>query len=127
MVMELGATPPVDSFRFLRWVPEMFLGKWKTRVTECRDMMDSLYFEVLHRVIQRRKDGIRKDSLMDKALDDQEKHGFSEHRLAFMGGSMMEGGSDTSSSLILAIIQAMTLYPEVLKRYVSFGYHNACD
>jgi cytochrome P450 len=117
MVMELGSTPPLDSFTFLKWVPELFLGKWKTRATECRDMMSRLYFEVLQCVIDRRQNGIRKGSLMDQALDAQEKYGFSDHQLAFMGGSMMEGGSDTSSSLILAIIQAMTLYPDVLKRY----------
>jgi cytochrome P450 len=117
MVMELGSTPPLDSFSFLKWVPELFLGKWKTRVTECRDMMNGLYFEVLQCVIDRRRNGIRKNSLMDQVLDAQEKYGFSDHQLAFMGGSMMEGGSDTSSSLILAIIQAMTLYPDVLKKY----------
>jgi cytochrome P450 len=119
IVLETGATPPVDGFALLRWLPERFMGRWKTRATECGRMMDDLYTEVLHRVVQRRAVGTQKGSLMDLVLDDQPKYGFSEHQLAFLGGTLMEGGSDTSSSLILAIIQAVTLYPEVLRRYIS--------
>ena len=78
--------------------------------------MTSLYTEVLQRVYARRNANINKDSLMDRVLDQQDKNDFNEHQLAFFGGTLMEGGSDTSSSLILAIIQAMTQYPEVQKR-----------
>lgn len=78
--------------------------------------MTSLYTEVLQRVYARRDANVKNASLMDRVLDQQDKNGFSEHQLAFLGGTLMEGGSDTSSSLILAIIQAMTEYPEVQKR-----------
>ena len=78
--------------------------------------MTSLYTDVLQRVYARRNAKINKDSLMDRVLDQQEKNEFNEHQLAFFGGTLMEGGSDTSSSLILAIIQAMTQYPEVQQR-----------
>ena len=83
---------------------------------EVGDLMTSLYTEALQRVYARRNANVKKDSLMDRVLDQQEKNGFNEHQLAFFGGTLMEGGSDTSSSLILAIIQAMTEYPEVQKR-----------
>ena len=78
--------------------------------------MPSWYTEVLQRVYARQNANIKKDSLMVRVLDQQEKNGFNEHQLAFLGGTLMEGGSDTFSSLILAIIQAMTEYPEVQKR-----------
>ncbi len=78
--------------------------------------MTSLYTEVLQRVYARRSANIKKDSFMDRVLDQQETNQFDEHQLAFLGGTLMEGGSDTSSSLILAIVQAMTQYPEVQKR-----------
>lgn len=32
-ILEIGATPPVDSFPLLKLVPERFLGNWKTRAT----------------------------------------------------------------------------------------------
>jgi len=53
---------------------------------------------------------------MDTVLNQNEKLGLSAHELYFLGGVLMEGGSDTSSSIIIAFIQAMTKYHHVLKR-----------
>ena len=92
------------------------MGNWRGRAEEVGELMTSLYTEVLQRVYDRRNDNIMKDSLMDRVLDQQDTNQFTEHQLAFLGGTLMEGGSDTSSSLILAIIQAMTEYPEVQER-----------
>jgi len=36
--------------------------------------------------------------------------------LYFMGGTLTEGGSDTSASIILAFVQAMIAYPDVQKK-----------
>lgn len=116
LALETGATPPIDSFPLLKLIPQRFMGNWRGRALEVGDLMTSLYTEVLQRVYARRNANINKDSLMDRVLDQQEKNGFNEHQLAFFRGTLMEGGSDTSSSLILAIIQAMTEYPEVQKR-----------
>lgn len=116
LVLETGATPPVDSFPLLKCIPQWLMGNWRSRAVEVHELMASLYTEVLHRVYDRRKAGVMKNSLMDRVLDQQEKNQFNEHQLAFLGGTLMEGGSDTSSSLILAIIQAMTQYPEVQRR-----------
>lgn len=116
LVLETGATPPVDSFPLLQIIPQWLMGNWRSRAVEVHDLMASLYTEVLQRVYDRRDSGIMKNSLMDCVLDQQEKNHFNEHQLAFLGGTLMEGGSDTSSSLILAIIQAVTQYPEVQSR-----------
>ncbi|KAF2795103.1 cytochrome P450 [Melanomma pulvis-pyrius CBS 109.77] len=116
LVLETGATPPVDSWTVLQWIPDRFMGFWRKRATEVGDLMTDLYTEVLHRVEERRAKGIQLSSLMDLVLDQQEKNKFDEHQLAFLGGTLMEGGSDTSSSIILAILQAMTEYPEVQKK-----------
>lgn len=115
-VLETGATPPVDALPLLKLIPQRFMGNWRNRAVEVGDLMTSLYTEVLQRVYDRRNLGINKNSLMDRVLEQQEKNQFSEHQLAFLGGTLMEGGSDTSSSLILAIVQAMTEHPEVQKK-----------
>ena len=117
LVMELGATPPVDSFPLLKMIPQRFLGNWRTRAIEVGDMMKSLYSETLHRVERRREAGINRDSFMDRVLDQQDKNQLSRNELYFLGGVLMEGGSDTSSSLILAIILAMMAYPHVQEKY----------
>lgn len=80
--------------------------------------MLSLYKEVLQEVEQRRDRGIDRDSFMDRMLDGQEKSQLSRNELYFLGGVLMEGGSDTSSSLILAILLAMMAYPRVQERYI---------
>ena len=118
LVMELGATPPVDSFPLLKLIPQRFLGSWRTRAKEVGQLMTSLYSEVLGEVERRREKGVNRGAFMDKVLDGQEKNQLSRNELYFLGGVLMEGGSDTSSSLILAIILAMMAYPDVQTRFV---------
>ncbi len=78
--------------------------------------MVSLYSEVLRQVEERRERGIKRHSFMDRVLDQQEKNQLTRNELYFLGGVLMEGGSDTSSSLILAIILALIAYPKVQER-----------
>ena len=118
LVQEVGNTPPVDSFTILRILPERLLGGWRSRAVEVGNLMQGLYSEALDQVRTRRSNGVYRDSFMDRVLDGQEKNELSENELRFLGGVLMEGGSDTSSSLILTIIQAMTKYPAVQARYL---------
>lgn len=116
-VLEVGATPPVDSFPLLKLVPERLLGRWKSRAVRVGELMTGLYAEVLDQVQKRREAGLNRGSFMDRVLEQNEKAGLSLSRLRFLGGVLMEGGSDTSSSLILAMIRAMIDFPQVQKRY----------
>lgn len=112
-VMETGATPPVDIFPWLKRLPQFLFGNYITRAKAIGNQMESLYSDVLNRVIQRRESGKRADSFMDRVLDDQKKNKLPLNQQRFIGGVLMEGGSDTSSSLILAIVQALIKNPEV--------------
>ena len=116
LVQEVGNSPPVDSFTILQFIPERFLGGWRSRAIGVGNLMQGLYTEVLDQVRARRQNGVQRDSFMDRVLDGQDKTNLSENELRFLGGVLMEGGSDTSSSLILTIIQAMTKYPVVQAR-----------
>ncbi|PNY24206.1 Fumitremorgin C synthase [Tolypocladium capitatum] len=115
-LMEPGATPPVDIYPFLHWVPQKVFGNWLSRSKNVGDEMNGLYSSVLERVRERRRTQGNKDSLMDSLLDQREKLGFSDHQLYFLGGVLMEGGSDTTSSLIIAFIHAMTRWGNVLTK-----------
>ena len=53
---------------------------------------------------------------MDKVLDDRENLNFSAHKLSFIGGGLVEGGSETPACMILTFIGAMTKWPEIQKR-----------
>ena len=115
VVMEPGNTPPVDIYPFLHWIPESVFGNWRSRASNVGDEMNKLYADTLNKVDDRRKHN-NMGSFMDKVLDQNEKLGLNRHELYFLGGVCMEGGSDTSSSIIIAFVQAMTKFPEILKK-----------
>lgn len=114
--METGATPPVDIFPWLKLLPEKVFGSYVTRARSIGHQMETLYDEILSKVIARRESGRRLGSFMDKVLDQQKKNELAPNQLRFIGGVLMEGGSDTSSSLILVIIQAMIKYPAIKQK-----------
>ncbi|KAB8078109.1 cytochrome P450 [Aspergillus leporis] len=118
-LMETGATPPVDLLPWLRYIPERLFNNYKSRARSVGRQMEHLYSENLKRVLKRREGGQNLRTFMDRVLDHQEKmdgHELSWHQLCFIGGVLMEGGSDTSSSLTIAIVQALILNPDVQRR-----------
>jgi cytochrome P450 family 619 len=115
-VMEPGNTPPVDVFPFLKYIPESLLGNWRSRAQHVSKEMNDLFDEWLQYVIDRRASSGSRDCFLDRALDQGEKLGFDRHALHFMCGTLMEGGSDTTSSIVIAFIHAMTKWPDVLRK-----------
>lgn len=116
-IMETGATPPVDIFPALKWVPECLLGNWITRSRNVGKAMDRLYSRMVSHAIQRRAQSGSRHSFIDALLDQKElTHNLTPNQLNFLGGVLMEGGSDTSSSIIIAFIQAMVNFPHVQKK-----------
>lgn len=115
-VMEAGATPPVDIFPLLKLLPESIFNHWRTRCRNVGKAMDTLYGRMVSRVLTRRLQSGTSESFLDVVLDQQDKLQLSRHELNFLCGVLMEGGSDTSSSIILAFIQAMIKFPTVQKR-----------
>jgi cytochrome P450 len=115
-IMETGATPPVDIFPWLKLLPERLFGGYVTRAKAIGNQMETLYSDILDKVTERRESGQRIGSFMDRVLDQQEKNQLPRNQLCFIGGVLMEGGSDTSSSLIIAIVQAMIKNPEIQRK-----------
>ena len=115
-IMETGNTPPVDIFPWLKHAPELLFNNYQTRAKDIGNQMITLYADILNEVIARREKGARVNSFMDRVLEGQEKNQLPWEQLCFIGGVLMEGGSDTSSSLIIAIVQALIHFPEVQEK-----------
>ncbi|PLB47299.1 putative cytochrome P450 [Aspergillus steynii IBT 23096] len=115
-LMEPGATPPVDIYPLLHYIPQKLFGNWRARSQAVGAEMNDLYAGVLDRVRERRKLKGSQGSLMHTVLDEEEKFNLNRHQLYFLGGVLMEGGSDTTSSLLLAFIHAMTKWGHVLQK-----------
>lgn len=122
-VMEAGNTPPVDVFPFLHYIPQSWIGNnWRSRASRVGDEMNSLYGELLDNLYARREGKGSMKTFMDRVLDDNEEKttgagdgrglGLSRHQLYFMGGTMMEGASDTSAAIITAGIQGLAKWPQ---------------
>ena len=116
LLIKALATPPVDIFSFLHYVPESVFGNWRSRATNVQQEMSKLYDDMLQHVIKRREASGSKGSFLDIVLDQNDKLGLNNHQLYFLGGVMMEGGSDTSSSIIISFVQAITKWQEVQKK-----------
>jgi hypothetical protein len=122
-VMETGATPPVDIYPFLHWLPQRIFLHWRDRATHVQRSMNSLYSSFLSGLRSRRAATGSRGSLMDKVLDQVEREKaaapgmtYSDHELWFLGGTLTEGGSDTSASIITAFVQAMLANPAVQRK-----------
>ena len=115
-VMEPGNAPPVDAMPILKFVPEKLLGMWRSRAQSVNVEMNKLYDEWLGYVVGRRETSGSHDCFMDRVLDQEEKIRFDKHAIYFLCGTLMEGGSDTTSSIIIAFIHAMTKWPAIQKR-----------
>lgn len=123
-VMETGATPPVDIYPFLHYLPQSIFLNWRDRATHVQKEMNSLYSDFLVDIRARRKSprignrGAFMDKVLDQASSEKRMEGltYSDHELWFMGGTLTEGGSDTSASIITAFVHAMTAYPEIQKK-----------
>ena len=116
-VMETGATPPVDIIPALKWVPERLFGNWITRSRNVGKAMDDLYGSLVRHVRQRRAKMGSRDSFLDSLLDQSEiSQNLTPNQINFLCGVILEGGSDTSASIILAFIHAMIKFPHVQEK-----------
>ncbi|KAJ9615082.1 hypothetical protein H2200_001156 [Cladophialophora chaetospira] len=115
-INEFGATPPVDIFPFLKYVPQQFLGNWVTRATKVHDELHALYNGLLSSVMKRREATGSMPSIVDRLLDQQEKTGLTTHQITLLAGVTIKGGSDTSASVLASFVQAMVTYQDVQKK-----------
>lgn len=116
-ILETGAAPPVDIFPFLKRLPD-FISPWRRWALQIRKEQRQLYLELLQDVKDRRARGVRRNCFMDQLLDEslREKYELDDEHIAYIGGVLMEGGSDTTASTLLSFLLAMVKYPVVFQK-----------
>jgi hypothetical protein len=87
-ILETNATPPIDAFPFLRYVPE-FLATWKSRAKIVRNEQRSLYISLLEETKARVAKGITTGCFMERMLQDQPKSGLDDEHVAYLGGTLV--------------------------------------
>ncbi len=111
----MGATSLIDSFAFLKLVPERFLGHYVSLARDVGEETATMYSELIDRVRLRREKAGSKNSMMDQVLDAQGKLQLNHSQLIRLGGISMEGGTDTLS-LLLSSVLAMVKWPAVQQK-----------
>lgn len=96
-ILEPGATPPVDAFPFLKYLPE-FMSPWKSRAKAIRQEQRSLYYDLLNETKQKIQNGRHTDCFMAKLLEGQEKSRLDDEHLAYLGGILVSYSSSYSQS-----------------------------
>ena len=116
-ILETGATPPVDVFPLLKYLPTA-LAPWRQWALKIRQEQRELYLGLLQSVKDRRARGIKRNCFMDQILEEsfKEKYSLDDEHIAYIGGVMMEGGSDTTASTLFSFLLAMAKYPHVLRK-----------
>ncbi|KAJ8078324.1 hypothetical protein PM082_000531 [Marasmius tenuissimus] len=114
---EPGATPPLDFFPFLQYIPEWTgLAGWKKRVRECRQHQRDLFFGLLDETMGRMKRGEENGCHMEEVIRRQKELQLDREMMAYLGGTLLEGGSDTSSGFLESVVLFMVAFPEVQKK-----------
>ncbi|KAF8209627.1 cytochrome P450 [Mycena galopus ATCC 62051] len=115
LLLEPGATPPVDLIPLLKYVPERW-AKWKRDCAKTRKLQRELYFGLLDETKERLSRGDENGSYMEEVLTRQEEFGMNREMAGYLGGTLIEGGSDTTSYYLQSLILALIAYPDVQRR-----------
>ena len=86
--LEQGANPLVDTFPFLKMVPE-FMASWKKRAKAIREEQKSLYLALLRETRERMEAGKGTACFLHLMLQDQEKNDMDDEHIAYLAGNLV--------------------------------------
>ena len=109
-VNQTGVAAILDSFPLLRSLPDFLLPLRKT-AKELHRREKELYLGHWLRVKEEVKEGTIRPCFCEEMADVQEAEGISDDQAAYIAGTLLEAGSDTTSSTLYAFVQAMLRYP----------------
>ncbi|KAH9054050.1 cytochrome P450 [Lactarius deliciosus] len=105
----------VEFFTWMRYIPSRF-AKWK-RDAEYWFVQDSLMFEgLLGKVANDLANGIDRPSFGATVIQNRSTHDLSEREQAWLVGTMLSAGGETTSTTLQWWVLAMLAYPEVQSR-----------
>ena len=91
-VVRLGATPPVDAFPILKYIPGWIVGgPWKEEARAVNRLQRELYDELIKDTRQRMESGLGINSFMAKVIDknDGGETEMTPDQLAYIGGNLV--------------------------------------
>ncbi|KAF8600198.1 cytochrome P450 [Ceratobasidium sp. AG-I] len=114
-VLAPGTFPLVDFLPFLRHLPTP-LAPWKVLCENTRQLQRKLFFGLLTEVEERVAQGYENGCFMEQVLARQAEFGMTRELVGYLGGTMIEAGSDTTSSWLQSLVLAMAAFPEAQRK-----------
>ena len=87
-ILAPGATPPVDAFPFLKYLPT-FLASYKARAAAIRKEQRTLYSSLLEETAARAKRQDKASCFMDRLLEDKYNTGLNREQTLYTGGTLV--------------------------------------
>ncbi|KAK3054884.1 hypothetical protein LTR09_004042 [Extremus antarcticus] len=110
-INQTGTAALIDFFPVLRQLPDFILSTQK-KAKDLHKRERELYLRHWLRAKNEWKDSSIRHCFCVGMAEAQEKEQFSDPQAAYISGTLLEAGSDTTSSTLYAFVQAMLLYPE---------------
>ncbi|KAJ7149143.1 cytochrome P450 [Mycena filopes] len=114
-LLEAGATPPLDYFPFLKYVPERW-AKWKRDCKYVRAVQREMYFRLLDDTRARVQSGNGNGSYVEQLIERQEALGLDHERMGYLPGVLIETGSETTSAYLQTLVLALVAYPDAQRK-----------
>ncbi|KAF4953618.1 hypothetical protein FGADI_5954 [Fusarium gaditjirri] len=114
-INQTGIAALLDSFPVLRKLPDLLLPVQR-KAKELHKKEKDLYLSHWLKAKQDIADGSIKPCFCVGLAEAQEKEKFGDAQAAYISGTLLEAGSDTTSSTLYAFVQAMLLYPEIQRK-----------
>ncbi|ESK85919.1 cytochrome p450 [Moniliophthora roreri MCA 2997] len=109
------AVPPVDLLPFLDYIPESWAW-WKQLASETRQKQRALYFGLLDECEQRMKRGEENESYMEQILMEKRELGLDREMIGYLGGILLEGGTETTASFLRCLVMALIVFPDAQRK-----------
>lgn len=112
---QTGTAALIDFYPWLRKLPDFMLPT-KSKARELHKVERELYLRHWLRAKKEIADGTINRCFCVGMAETQKKDEFSDAQAAYVSGTLLEAGSDTTSSTLYAFVQAMLLYPNVQRQ-----------
>lgn len=105
----------LDVFPILRGLPD-WIVRMKTRAKRLHHLEKPLYLRLWLNAKDSTENGNARPCFCVNVAKVQGQEGFSDDQAAYIAGTVLEAGSDTTSNSLYAFIQALVVFPEVQKK-----------
>ncbi|KPI40314.1 Fumitremorgin C synthase [Cyphellophora attinorum] len=113
-INQTGAAGLIDFYPILRGLPDILLPTRK-KAKQLHSVEKQLYLKHWLSSKKAIRDGTIRPCFCQGMAESQKAGGFSDDQAAYISGTLLEAGSDTTSSTLYAFVLAMLLYPEAQK------------